>query len=63
MIVLREPVGLIADELEKPQAEGVAAEFVGFGLAGEEDFFLLFSQRDREWRLDFQGGEGFHDRV
>ena len=44
MIVLRKPVGFVADELEEAQAEGVAAEFVGFGLAGEEDFFLLFGE-------------------
>ena len=60
VVMLGKAVGFVADELEQSQAEGMPAEAVGLGLAREEDFLFLFGQRNGEWWLDLQQGEGLH---
>ncbi len=52
MIMLGEPVGLVADVLQQPQGERSAAQHDRVGPAGQIDLLLLLGQGDDGRRDD-----------
>ena len=50
MIMLGEPVGLVADVLEQAEGERAAAEDDRVGPAGDVDLLLALGQRDHRRR-------------
>ena len=63
MIVLREPMGLVAHVLQQPQRRGMPAQAQRLRLAGAIDFLLALGQRDQARRLLAQHAEDFQRRV
>ena len=59
MIVLREPMGLVADVLEQTQRRRVPAQAQRFFFAGTVDLFLTLRQRDQTGWLNAHEEQGF----
>ena len=58
VVMLREPMGFVADVLQQPQGERAAAQDQRFGSALNEDLFLPLGQGEDGGWIDAEGVEG-----